>query len=124
MQAVEDIRGLLDALGHRPGARLRAFDGRLRDAALRADHPASRAVAGCRGRGLWQRQGPGGVPRDTATVVERFKGGMEAVAEFYSRGPTRVQFQDKDPRGWQEFRYRLGRGSAQGTRAHPDGACR
>ena len=38
--------------------------------------------------------------RDSAMVAERFKGGMEAVAEFYSRGPTRVQFQDKDPKGW------------------------
>jgi len=24
---------------------------------------------------------------------------MKAVAEFYTKGPTRVQFSDKDPRG-------------------------
>jgi pimeloyl-ACP methyl ester carboxylesterase len=28
---------------------------------------------------------------------------MKAVAEFYTKGPTRVQFMDKDPAGWQEF---------------------
>ncbi len=28
--------------------------------------------------------------------------GIEAVAEFYTRGPNRVQFEEKDPRGWRE----------------------
>jgi pimeloyl-ACP methyl ester carboxylesterase len=46
--------------------------------------------------------------------VKQFDRGMEPVAEFYSRGPTRVQFMDKDPRGWEAFRQRLAAGSAQG----------
>ena len=42
--------------------------------------------------------------RDVAETAARFeKDGMKAVAEFYTKGPTRVQFMDKDPAGWQEF---------------------
>jgi pimeloyl-ACP methyl ester carboxylesterase len=48
-------------------------------------------------------------------IARRFdEEGMAKVAEFYSRGPTRVQFIDKDPRGWQEFHDRLAAGSARG----------
>ena len=39
---------------------------------------------------------------------------MAPVAEFYSRGPTRVQFSDKDPFGWREFHDQLAAGSAIG----------
>ena len=41
--------------------------------------------------------------------------GMEAFAESYSVGPTRVQFQNKDPRGWREFADMLGEHSASGS---------
>jgi pimeloyl-ACP methyl ester carboxylesterase len=36
------------------------------------------------------------------------------VAEFYTKGPTRVQFMDKDPAGWQEFYDMFCAQSAQG----------
>ena len=32
-------------------------------------------------------------------------GGTEAVADDYALSATRVQFQNKDPRGWAEFRH-------------------
>jgi pimeloyl-ACP methyl ester carboxylesterase len=42
--------------------------------------------------------------RDVDETARRFeRDGMKAVAEFYTKGPTRVQFRDKDPAGWQEF---------------------
>jgi pimeloyl-ACP methyl ester carboxylesterase len=41
--------------------------------------------------------------------------GMPAVAEVYARGPTRVQFEDKDPRGWREFAEQLATHSAVGA---------
>jgi pimeloyl-ACP methyl ester carboxylesterase len=51
----------------------------------------------------------------TDHVVAQFEqGGMARVAEFYTRGPTRVQFIAKDPVGWQEFHDRLASGSALG----------
>jgi pimeloyl-ACP methyl ester carboxylesterase len=40
---------------------------------------------------------------------------MRAVAEIYSKGPTRVQFEDKDPRGWVEFAAQLAEHSAVGS---------
>jgi pimeloyl-ACP methyl ester carboxylesterase len=53
--------------------------------------------------------------QDSALTARRLEEeGMAAVAEFYAQGPTRVQFLDKDPRGWREFHERLAAGSALG----------
>ena len=41
--------------------------------------------------------------------------GMAAWAGTYSLGPTRVQFQNKDPRGWGEFADMLAEHSAAGS---------
>ena len=41
--------------------------------------------------------------------------GMEAVAELYARGPARVQFLRKDPKGWEEFKKGLAAHSATGS---------
>src|SRR5206468_3644994 len=50
---------------------------------------------------------------DSELVARRLEAeGMAAVADFYGRGPTRVQFMEKDPTGWQEFRDRLAAASA------------
>jgi pimeloyl-ACP methyl ester carboxylesterase len=53
--------------------------------------------------------------RDMEYVIQRFeKEGMDKVSEFYTSGPNRVQFQDKDPRGWLEFNAQFREGSARG----------
>jgi len=41
--------------------------------------------------------------------------GMSKAAEGYASGPTRVQFQNKDPRGWKEFRDQLADHSTEGA---------
>jgi pimeloyl-ACP methyl ester carboxylesterase len=41
--------------------------------------------------------------------------GMKEVAKRYSLGPTRVQFQNKNPRGWREFADQLAEHSTQGA---------
>jgi pimeloyl-ACP methyl ester carboxylesterase len=41
--------------------------------------------------------------------------GMAAFAEAYAYGPTRVQFENKDPRGFAEFRRMLAEHSALGS---------
>src|SRR5690606_7189328 len=41
--------------------------------------------------------------------------GMEQFAARYSLGPTRVQFQNKDPVGWREFADMLAEHSAEGS---------
>jgi hypothetical protein len=42
------------------------------------------------------------------------KESMETFSEKYSAGPTRVQYQDKDPRGFGEFKRLLGQLSPLG----------
>jgi pimeloyl-ACP methyl ester carboxylesterase len=41
--------------------------------------------------------------------------GAKAFAEIYAVGASRVQFQNKDPRGWREFTDQLGRHSSIGA---------
>lgn len=41
--------------------------------------------------------------------------GSERVADTYALGATRVQLQNKDPRGWEEFRRMLAEHSARGS---------
>jgi pimeloyl-ACP methyl ester carboxylesterase len=54
--------------------------------------------------------------RDAAQVAEQLdRDGMRPMAEVYSKGPTRVQFEDKDPRGWREFADQLAEHSAVGA---------
>jgi pimeloyl-ACP methyl ester carboxylesterase len=40
---------------------------------------------------------------------------MAKAAEGYALGPTRVQFQNKDPRGWREFADQLAEHSTEGA---------
>jgi len=66
--------------------------------------------------------GYGSVPGDRAKfhadaelTARRFEeDGMVATADLYAKGPTRVQFMDKDPTGWREFHAQLVKGSARG----------
>jgi pimeloyl-ACP methyl ester carboxylesterase len=41
--------------------------------------------------------------------------GMDIVGGQYAQGPTRVQFQNKDPRGWLEFKTQLQEHSTEGS---------
>lgn len=49
-------------------------------------------------------------------VADRFEAqGSEEFAEIYALGAARVQFQNKDPRGWHEFKEMLSQHSARGS---------
>jgi len=50
---------------------------------------------------------------ETAAMFER--DGMAAAADVYGRGPSRLRFMQKDPRGWAEFRDLLAEHSAIGS---------
>jgi len=53
---------------------------------------------------------------DARRMADRYeKEGSLAVAEFYSQSPSRVQYRDKDPRGWAEFRALLAQHDAKGA---------
>jgi len=115
-RAVDDIKGVLDHLGikkaHICGLSMGGY-ATLIFGLVYPERALSLTVAGC---------GYGSVSADRATfhqdvevVAKRFEQeGMAAVAQFYSKGPTRVQFIDKDPKGWQEFHEQFARGSAKG----------
>ena len=52
---------------------------------------------------------------DCASLAGRIeREGMPAMAELYCAGPSRVQYRDKDPRGWTEFKRQFAEGSAKG----------
>lgn len=115
-QAVEDIRGVLDYLkidtAHVIGLSMGGYAA-LHFGFLYPERALSLVVAGA---------GYGSKPdereafrRDCATVAERFeREPMEKVAAMYAMGPTRVQFRDKDPQGWEEFCELLKQQSAKG----------
>jgi pimeloyl-ACP methyl ester carboxylesterase len=116
-QAVEDIVGLMQHLqlaqAHLVGLSMGGYA--VLHLGLNYPHLArSLVVAGC---------GSGSASEDrakfqqdveqTAQHIERH--GMSDMAAMYSRGPTRVQFSDKDPRGWREFAEQLAEHSAVGS---------
>ncbi len=115
-QATDDIRGLLDALridkAHICGLSMGGYAA-LHFGLTYPERALSLVVAGC---GYGSVMGDREVFRkDSDVTAQRFEtDGMAATAEFYSRGPTRVQFMDKDPKGWQEFHDLLAAGSAKG----------
>ena len=79
-------------------------------------HPAralSLTVGGCgHGAGPTQRE-TFRAEADTMAAFIRSQG-MAAYAEKYTSGPTRVQFEYKDPRGFAEFKRRVAGHSAAG----------
>ena len=53
---------------------------------------------------------------ETSAAADQIeKQGMQEVAKRYSLGPTRVQFQNKNSRGWQEFAQQLAEHSTLGA---------
>lgn len=114
-QAVEDLRGLLDHLGiaraHVCGLSMGGF-ATLHFGLTYPERALSLAVAGC---GYGSGEDRERFRREVEEVARRLETeGMAAVAEVYALGPTRVQFQRKDPRGWAAFRDQLAAGSARG----------
>jgi pimeloyl-ACP methyl ester carboxylesterase len=114
-RAVDDIRGVLDHLeiekAHICGLSMGGY-ATLHFGLIYPERALSLVVAGAGyGSGADREQ----FRQDTMLVVRKFENdGMEKVADLYARGPTRVPFMDKDPKGWRDFRDRLAAGSARG----------
>jgi pimeloyl-ACP methyl ester carboxylesterase len=116
-RARDDIRAVLDALSidraHIVGLSMGGF-ATVHFGFTYPDRARSLVIAGC---------GYGASPSTRAQFMSeaeasaaRFEAqGMTTAAEAYALGPSRVQHQNKDPRGWREFADQLAEHSTAGA---------
>ncbi|WP_149536252.1 alpha/beta fold hydrolase [Siccirubricoccus phaeus] len=117
--AVADALAVLDALGvaraHIVGLSMGGFCA-LHFGLTHADRALSIVAAGA-GYGA-EKQFEEYFRGVSLAVAEGFESqGAEAFAPTYAIGASRVQYQNKDPRGWQEFATQLGEHSSAGSAA-------
>lgn len=116
-RAADDILALLDHLGieraHVVGLSMGGF-ATLHFGFRHPERALSLVVGGC-GYGAEPEQRE--IFRAEAAAIAQFitEQGMPAFAEKYAYGPTRVQFENKDPRGFAEFKCQLASLSAVGA---------
>ncbi len=112
-----DILAVLDQLGidkaHIVGLSMGGF-ATLHFGIHHSDRALSLTVAGC-GYGAEPDKREQFKVEANATADLIQNDGIEAFANTYSLGPTRVQFQNKNLRGWEEFRDQLATHSALGS---------
>jgi pimeloyl-ACP methyl ester carboxylesterase len=116
-RARDDIHAVLDGLdidkAHIVGLSMGGF-ATLHFGFTYPDRARSLTIGGC---------GYGAAPdrrkqfaEEAEAAAARFEDiGMAKAAETYALGPTRVQFQNKDPRGWREFADQLADHSSKGS---------
>jgi pimeloyl-ACP methyl ester carboxylesterase len=116
-RARDDICAVLDALtidkAHIVGLSMGGFAA-LHFGFTYSDRARSLVIAGC-GYGAAPDQRAQFTAEAEAAAKQFEQAGMAKAAEGYALGPTRVQFQNKDPRGWQEFADQLAEHSAAGS---------
>src|SRR6201984_3515744 len=103
-RARDDIRAVLDGLGiqkaHIVGISMGGF-ATLHFGFAYPERALSLVVAGC-GYGAEPRTRQQFQEESAKTAALIANSGMAVAAKTYSIGPTRVQYQNKDPRGWAE----------------------
>ena len=116
-RARDDIRAVLDALkieqAHVVGLSMGGFAA-LHFGFTYPERARSLVIAGCGyGAAPGERQK---FTEETEASAKRFETlGMAKASEGYALGPTRVQFQNKDPRGFKEFADQFAEHSAEGA---------
>ncbi|HXW42562.1 MAG TPA: alpha/beta hydrolase [Xanthobacteraceae bacterium] len=118
-RARDDIRAVLDALkidkAHIVGLSMGGFAA-LHFGFTYPDRARSLVVAGC-GYGAAPDKRTQFAEEAEASARQFEQQGMAKAALGYALGPTRVQFQNKDPRGWREFADLLQTHSTEGSAA-------
>ena len=116
-RARDDIRAVLDALkidkAHIVGLSMGGFAA-LHFGFTYPRRVRSLVVAGC-GYGAAPNQRQQFAEEAEAAARKFEEASMPKAAEAYALGPTRVQFQNKDPRGWKEFVEQLTEHSSEGS---------
>lgn len=117
LRAATDIKSVLDSLhiekAHVVGLSMGGF-ATLQLGMSFPDRALSLCIGGC-GYGSEVEKRAQFQAEADAIVAFIETQGIEAFAEKYSGGPTRVQFEDKDPRGFLEFKKTLAEHSALGA---------
>ncbi len=116
-RAVADAVAVLDGLGidraHVVGLSMGGFT--ALHLALRHPGRVAAAVVAGAGYGAQPERAPGFRAECLATAAAFEAEGTEQVARRYALGPARVQFQNKNPRGWAEFAAALAGHSSVGS---------
>jgi pimeloyl-ACP methyl ester carboxylesterase len=116
-RARDDIRAVMDALGIDKAHVVGLSMGGFAVAHFGMTYPGrarSLVIAGCGyGAEPGERQK---FQEESEAWAKRFESlGMKEAGAPYALGPTRVQFQNKDPRGWREFAEQLAEHSSDGA---------
>ena len=116
-RARDDIKSVLDALkfdkAHIVGLSMGGF-ATLHFGFTYPDRALSLVIAGC-GYGASADKRAQFASELDETVRRIEETGMAKAAEGYASAPSRVQFQNKDPRGWREFADQLATNSTLGS---------
>ena len=115
--AVDDAVAVLDGLGVEAADVVGISMGGFAGLHLAMQHPARVRSLVVLGTGYGARPAEAQRFRGECEAIARLirESGMEPFARRYLSGPARVQFQDKDPRGWEQLVRELGEHSADGA---------
>ena len=116
-RACDDIRSVLDALQIDKAHVVGCSMGALATLHFGLTYPARTRSLLAAGAGYGSEPSEREKFRAEAVVIagKLEKDGMAAFAEVYAHGPTRVQYENKDPRGFAEFKTMLAEHSAKGA---------
>ena len=116
-RACDDIRSILDGLSIDKAHIVGLSMGGLATLHFGLTYPSRARSLLVAGAGYGSEPGEREKFREEAVVIaaKLEKEGMAAFAEAYAHGPTRVQFENKDPRGFAEFKAMLAGHSAKGA---------
>ena len=116
-RAVDDIRAVLDGLKIDKAHIVGLSMGGMATLHFALTYPARARSVLVAGAGYGSEPGEREKFQKEAVVIagKLEAAGMAAFAEAYAYGPTRVQFEGKDPRGFAEFKAMLAEHSAKGA---------
>jgi pimeloyl-ACP methyl ester carboxylesterase len=116
-RACDDIRSVLDALKTDQAHVVGCSMGALATLHFGLNYPERTRSLLAAGAGYGSEPSEREKFRAEAVVIaaKLEKDGMAVFAETYAHGPTRVQYENKDPRGFAEFKAMLAEHSAKGA---------
>ena len=116
-RACDDIRAVLDGLKIDKAHIVGLSMGGLATLHFGLTYPKRALSLLVAGAGYGSERGEREKFRNEAVIIagKLEKEGIAAFAEAYAYGPTRVQFENKDPRGFAEFKAQLAEHSAKGA---------